>query len=78
MLSVMQKNALKTLSGNDPELVVFLKEVSKYIVAPKIIAHLIYNGTTGNQLKQMIKQDNLYNPEKFVKVMNAKINSNLI
>ena len=78
MLSDMQKNALKTLSGNDPDLVVFLKEVSKYILAPKIIAHLIHSGITGSQLKQMIAQDRLQNPERFVKEMNMKINGRVI
>lgn len=77
MLTEMQKATLKTLAENDPELIEFLKAVSRFILAPKIFSHLLLNGIKGKQLRELIIRDRLLDPENFVKTMNQKINAHL-
>lgn len=78
MLTDMQKATLKLLAQNDPELVQFLKKASQYIIAPKIFSHLLHNGITGKQLRELILKDHGGDPERFVKEMNRKINGKII
>lgn len=78
MLTEMQKATLKLLAQNDPELIQFLKRVSQFIMAPKIFSHLLHNGITGNQLRDLILRDHGGDPERFIKEMNRKINGKLI
>lgn len=78
MLTEIQKATIKTLANNDPELIIFLRAVSRYINSPKILGHLLAQGITGNQLKFMIKSDHGNNPERFVKEMIMKINGKRI
>jgi hypothetical protein len=78
MLTEMQKATLKTLAQNDPELIQFLKRVSTYIVAPRIFSHLLHNGITGKQLRDLCVKDHGGDPERFVKEMNRKINGKMI
>jgi hypothetical protein len=78
MLTNFQKATLKTLGGNDPELITFLTHVSKYIMAPKILNHCLLNGITGEQLKRLAIKDFQGDPQKFIQGMQRKINGKVL
>ena len=78
MLTNMQKASLITLSENDPELIVFLTEVGKFVMAPKIFAYCLANKITGKILKEIAFNKYRRNPEKFVKEFNATINGKVL
>lgn len=75
MLTEMQKASLITLSNNDPELLVFLTKVGKFVMAPKIFSYCLAHKITGNILKDLAFNKYRNNPEKFVQEFNKQINS---